>query len=222
VKTGAASGKPWTATWRYDGGAGLRTHILSTAGTQIFRFRSPAVRPAGEDDNKMDDFMHSGIMQRNSEKTSTFVAIHEPFRNAPWIESVQTDRGALVVRYKLNGVAVEDRVTLSDGAVAVTSSAGWKYNSGTARSGMVEALESANGKFRLRLDRQAPKVNYVRLDLGDGGTRYYPVAAVQDKWLELADDPGFTVEADGKVQFHTFPQDQHAGPLRYTLFVPAL
>jgi hypothetical protein len=68
------------------------------------------------------------------------------------------------------------------------------------------------------LDRDSPKINYVRLDLSNGETRYYPVAAVQGKWLELADDPGFTLEKDGKVQFHTFPQDQHAGPLRYTLF----
>jgi len=222
VKSGAASEKPWTATWRYDGEVGLRTYNFSPAGTQVYRFRSPSIRPANDDDNKLDDFFNSGIMQRNSEKVSTFVTVHEPFRNAPWIESVQNDGGTMVVRYKLNGAAVEDRVTLNKEEVSVTSSAGWKYNSGTARSGLVEVLESANGKWRLHLDREAPKVNYVRLDLSDGQTRYYPVAAVQGKWLELVDDPGFTVEADGKVQFHTFPQDQYAGPLRYTLFVPAL
>jgi hypothetical protein len=220
VKTGAVSEKPWTATWKYDGGAGLRTYILSQPGMQAFSFRSPSIRPAGEDDNKMDNFMNSGIMLRNSGKASTFLAVHEPFRNAPWIESVQNNGGTLIVRYKLNGSAVEDRITLNEGEIAVTSSAGWKYNSGAARSGTVEALETANGKFRLRLDRDAPKVNYVRLDLADGGTRYYPVAAVQGKWLELVDDPGFTI-SDSKIQFHTFPQDQHPAPLRYTLFVPS-
>jgi len=51
---------------------------------------------------------------------------------------------------------------------------------------------------------------------------FCPSTAVQGNWLELVDDPGFTLEKNGKVQFHTFPQDQHAGPLRYTLFVPAL
>jgi len=224
VKTGAPAPleKPWTATWRYDGGAGLRTYNFPSAGMQVFRFRSPSVRPANDDDNKLEDFFSGGIMQRNSGKASTFLAVHEPFNNAPWIESVQNDRGTLVVRYKLNGTAVEDRVTLDDAGIAVTSSAGWKYNSGTVLSGVVEALESANGKFRLRLDRQAPKVKYVRLDLSDGGTRYYPVAAVNANWLELVDDPGFILEKNGQVQFQTFPQDQHPGPLRYTLFAPSL
>lgn len=64
-------------------------------------------------------------------------------------------------------------------------------------------------------------MNFVRLDLADGETRYYPVAAVDGKWLEFIDDPGFTIGADGKIVFHTFPKDQHEGPLRYTLFVPA-
>jgi len=220
VKGGdTASEKPWTATWKYDGGAGLRTYNFSPAGAQVYRFHSPAIRPAQEDDNKLDNSLQSGIMVRNSGKASTFLAVHEPFRNEPWIESVQKDGNALVVRYKLNGKAVEDRISINDAQITVSSSAGWKYNSGTARSGRVEGLQTAGGKYRLQLDKVAPKVNYVRLDLADGGTRYYPVASVQGNSLELIDDPGFTVGTDGKVQFHTFPQDQHAGPLRYTLFV---
>ena len=220
VKSGSASEKPWTATWRYDGGAGLRVHNLSQAGTQAFRFRSPSVRPAAEDGNKLDDFLHNGIMQRHSGNTSTFISIHEPFRNEPWIESVMKDGDALVVRYKLNGSAVEDRISIIEGQITVNSSAGWKYNSGKARLGKVEGLQTAGGKYRLQLDKEAPRVNFVRLDLANGQTRFYPVAASLGKTLELVDDPGFTITAGGKMVFHTFPQDQHEGPLHYTLFVP--
>jgi hypothetical protein len=160
-------------------------------------------------------------MQRHTGDSSVFIAVHEPFRNEPWIESVETSRKAIVVRYKINGVSLEDIVMLNDGEVVVTSSGGWKYYSGTKRSGQVEALEISEGKWRLRLDKESPKVNFVRLDLADGGTRYYPVAAVNGNWLELFDDPGFSLESDqSRVRFHTFPQDQYAGPLRYTLFAP--
>src|SRR5690606_5385217 len=95
LKSGVATAKPWTATWSYPGNVGLRTHNLSQAGTQVFRFRSPSIRPAGEDNNKLDDYMHGGIMLRSSGKPSTFLAIHEPFRNEPWIESVQQDDESL-------------------------------------------------------------------------------------------------------------------------------
>lgn len=219
IKSGVASEKPWTATWRYSEGLGLRVHHISPAGTQAFRFSSPSIRPAQEDGNKLENFMHHGIMQRNSGKASSFIAIHEPFRNETWIESLQRDGNALVVRYKLNGAAVEDRITLTDGQITVNSSAGWKYNSGTPRSGKVESLQTVNGKFRLQLDKEVPNVKFIRIDLADGGTRYYPVTSVPGRSVELVDDPGFTL-ADGKVSFHTFPKDQHPGPLNYTLFVP--
>lgn len=218
LKTGSIPETSWTATWRYNGGVGLRTHNLPQTGTQVFRFRSPSIRGADEDDNKLENFMHNGIMLRHSGKASSFVAVHEPFRNEPWIESVKNEGGSMVVRYILNGAAVEDHISLNDAEITVSSSAGWKYSSGTAHSGKVERLDTANGKWRLQLDKEAPKVNYVRLDLADGETRYYPVAAIDGKWLQLVDDPGFTIGADDKVVFHTFPKDQYEGPLRYTLF----
>lgn len=218
MKTAATGGMAWTATWRYQGGVGLRSHNLSASDMQVISFRSPSVRPAEEQDNKLDDFMHNGIMLRNSGKASTFLAVHEPFRNEPWIESVENAGNALLIKYKLNGVSVEDRIFITDGQITVSSSAGWKYNSGTARTGKVEGLQTAGGKYRLQLDKDAPKVSFVRLDLSDGSTRYYPVASVQGKTLELVDDPGFTIGESGKIVFHTFPKDQHEGPLQYTLF----
>jgi hypothetical protein len=218
VKTGP-SAESWTATWKYAK-TGLRTHILLSEGSQIFRFSSPSLRQAGENEQKLDDFMHNGVMLRHSCKASTFLAVHEPFRNGTWIESVKTDGPVLVVRYILNGSATEDRVKLSDDEIMVTSSSGWKYYSGKQLAGTIKGLENVNGKYRLLLDRKVTGVNFVRLELSDGGTRCYPVANVNGKWIELMDDPGFTIEADGsRIKFHTFPHDQHAGPLRYTVFV---
>ena len=217
IKKGAAA-ESWTATWRYDS-AGLRSHILSQPGTEAFRYRSPSIRLANEDDNKLDDYMSNGIMQRHSGGSSTFIAVHEPFRNAPWIESVKMDGKIIIVCYQLNGAEIVDSITLNDNEVSVTSSAGWKYESGTTVSGEVKALDNKEGKWSLLLDKEAPKVNYVRLDFSDGGTYYCPVTAVDGNRLELKDDPGFTLDKKGKVQFYTFPQDQYDGPLHYTLFV---
>ena len=218
IKSGPAT-ESWTATWRYDS-AGLCSHILSQPGTEAFRFRSPSIRLANEDDNKLDDYMSNGIMQRHSGGSSTFIAIHEPFRNDPWIKSVQMNGEVIVVRYRLNGTLVEDSIMLSDSEVVVTSSVGWKYQSGSVLSGQVKSMDSANGKWRLQLDREAPGVDYVRLDFSDGGTRFCPVLAIHGNVLELEDDPGFTLQKnDKKVRFHTFPEHQYDLPLRYTLFV---
>lgn len=219
IKSGVASAKLWTATWRYEGGVGLRTYILSQTGTKVFRFQSPSIRMAGEDDNNVDKFMRNGIMQRNSEKSSVFFAVHEPYRNIPWIESVQKSGDDLLIRYTINDNKVEDKVTINEKEIRVTSSSGWDYNSGTQQSGLIEALDSSKGKWRLKVDRDFPNVSYIRLDFAGGKTIYLPIVSVNGRWLELKDDPGFTINADGKVRFHTFPLDQFEGPLRYTLFI---
>jgi hypothetical protein len=217
IKKGAATAA-WTATWRYDN-AGLCSHILSESGTEVFRFRSPSLRRANEDDNKLNDYMSNGIMQRHSGGSSAFTAVHEPFRNAPWIESVKMEGKMIVVHYKLNGKTIEDHITLDEEEIAVTSSAGWKYTSGTTLTGKVKSVDNRQGKWSLLLDKKAPEINYIRLDFSDGGTYYCPVKSVHENRLELKDDPGFTLDENGNVRFYTFPQDRHDGPLRYTLFV---
>ncbi len=218
IKSGPASGL-WTATWRYKS-SGLRTHNLSEADTRVFRFSSPSVRMAAEDDNKLADYNRNGIMQRHIGGSSSFISIHEPFGEEPWIESVKNEKGQLIISYRLNGLMVEDRISLKDDKVEVLSGAGWAYQSGTPRSGEVQALENKDGIFRLKLDRKANGINYIRLDLTGGGTRYYPASPVDGNWLQLEKDPGFTIDAGGNVKFHTFPHDTYAGPLRYTLFEP--
>lgn len=125
VFSGHAS-SPWTATWRYKD-AGLRTHILSTDSVQVFRFRSPSVRRAGEDENKLDDFFRNGLMQRHSGGKSKFITIHEPFQAETWITSAEQKGGILVVRYMLGGTLTEDHIILGNGKVRVSSSAGWNY-----------------------------------------------------------------------------------------------
>jgi hypothetical protein len=163
--------------------------------------------------------MSNGIMQRHSGGSSAFIAVHEPFRNAPWIESVKMEDKVIVVRYKLNGKTIEDHIVLDEEEVAVTSSSGWRYASGTTLTGNVKSLDNNAGKWSVVLDKKAPEVSYVRLDFSDGGTYYCPVNSVHENRLELKDDPGFILEENGNVRFYTFPQEQHKGPLRYTLFL---
>src|SRR5690606_23554167 len=179
IKAGTGTA-PWTASWKYKQ-SGLRTHILSPEGTEVFRFRSPSVRLAKGDDGKLDEFQHNGIMQRHSGKPSTFLTVHEPFRKEHWIKSVKVEGEILVLRYHLNGQDIEDRVTLRDNNLQVSSSAGWEYQSGTAYSGKVAALAHVDGKWKMLLDREVKNVKHLRLDLSDGGTRYYPVMATHGK-----------------------------------------
>lgn len=215
VKSGKANGF-WTATWRYDK-SGLRTYNLAEKGTQVFRFRSPSIRPAGEDDNKLDDFMRSGIMLRHTGGKSSFVALHEPFATKSWIDKVSQKGTEIVVEYRLDGKSVTDRIRMDEGSVTVRSTAGWAYSSGAQKTGSVLAYDHTDGKWRLQLDRNAPKVDFIRLDLPGGSTRYYKVAAVEGAWLQLQDDPGFTLDA-GYLKFYTFPHDEYRGALKYTLF----
>jgi hypothetical protein len=216
VRKGAAV-KSWTATWLYNGSA-LRSHILSQPGTEVFRFSSPAIRLAKEDDNKMDVYLSNGIMQRHSGGTSTFIAVHEPFRDKPWIDNIKMDGNKIIVTCQINGKRIKDVIDISEEKISVNSSAGWKYESGKAVSGEVKQLIHKNNTWTLRIDKHVPNVNYVRLDFSGGDTYYCRVIAVNKNTLELADDPGFTLDEKGKVQFYTFPQHHYDGPLRYTLF----
>lgn len=215
IKTGNGD-KTWLATWKYKN-SGLRTHNLSQAGTQVFQFRSPSIRLANEDDNKLDSFMRNGIMQRHTGGNSAFISIHEPFHTEPWIESVRNDGKEIIVSYTLNGKLVEDRINFGQDDIQVKSSAGWNYKSGKPFKGKVLALDNTNEKFRLKLDQKVPEANFIRLDLNGEEMRYYPLINTDGSWVELDGDPGFTISAD-KVVFHSFPHDEYKGSLGYTIF----
>ena len=124
---------------------------------------------------------------------------------------------AYLVKYELNGLMIEDRIIVKGNDIGVISGAGWTYRSGKEHSGEVRALEKSNESWSLELDRELPDLVYIRLDLPGGDMRYYPVKSVSGKWIQLEDDPGFTL-SDGKARFHTFPHDVYDGPLRYTVF----
>ncbi|MBC7757267.1 MAG: hypothetical protein H7069_00310 [Phormidesmis sp. FL-bin-119] len=122
MKSAHAKG-PWTATSRYET-SGLRTHNFPQPGTEVSRFKAPSVRRANEDDNKLDDYLSNGIMQRHTGGESLFIVLHEPFAKEPWIKLVTTEGETLVAKYKLDGRVVEDRIDLKDNRAAVVSSIG--------------------------------------------------------------------------------------------------
>ncbi len=214
---GNTANSSWTATWKYQN-SGLRTHNISQPGVEVFSFKSPSIRRAGEDDNQLDSYMDNGILQRNRGGTSSFVAVHEPFDNNPWIKSVTSEGDIYTIKYEFEGRQIEDRISLKSDKVSLNSSAGWEYSSGTQRSGKIISYIREGGIFKLQLDGQFKKVNFVRLDIPAGGTRYYRVKSVTGNWVELQDDPGFTLDDQGKLKFFTFPHEEFAGPFLYTVF----
>ncbi|MFA6946754.1 MAG: heparinase II/III family protein, partial [Pedobacter sp.] len=213
----APADKQWIATWRYQH-SGMRTHHIPQEGTEIFSFRAPSVRLAQEDDNKLDNYMRLGLMQRHSGGKSSFIAVHEPFQNEPWIKSVRAEGDTYFIRYELNGLNIEDRISLKEDEIDAVSGAGWSYKKGAEQSGSVKGIEMLAGKWNLELDHDIPEVSHVRFDFPDGATLYYPAKRISDKGLQLADDPGFTMEKNGKIHFYTFPHKEYNGVLRFTVF----
>ncbi|SKB30609.1 heparinase II/III domain-containing protein [Daejeonella lutea] len=216
IKSGQANGL-WTATWKYQN-SGLRTHNLAQTGTEVFSFKSPTVRRAEEDDNKLDQFMGNGIMQRHKGGSSSFVSIHEPFQTLPWIKSVSSEDDTYIVNYELDGKDITDRITLVDTSIHVTSGAGWDYKSGESSSGSLLSFKMDNGIPKFELDKEYNNIGYIRLEIPEGGTGYYRVRSTTGNWLTLEEDPGFMLTDQGKLKYFTFPHSENSGPLRYTVF----
>ena len=113
---------------------------------------------------------------------------------------------------------IEDRISLNGNEISVVSGAGWAYHSGKEHSGRVNGFEVSGGKWKLELDKELSDVAYVRLELPDGGTLYYPAKHISGKWIQLDNDPGFNMDKAGKIRFHAFPHSEYDGPLKYTVF----
>ena len=216
IKAGITS-KPWTATWNYQN-SGLRTHHIPQKDAEIFSFRAPSVRLAAEDDNKLDDFMRLGIMQRHTGNKSSFVAIHEPFQSKPWIKSIRADGDSYLIDYELNGKNIQDRISLNGNEISLISSAGWNYAKGRAKSGILKGTENSGGKHNLELDYAHPDVNHIRLDFPDGSSLYFSARNISGNVVQLDNDPGFSMDNDGKTRFYTFPHSEYSEPVRYTVF----
>lgn len=212
VTTGPAPRKI-TATWQYEG-AGLRTHVLTDTGAEVYRFVSPAIRGAKEVDASLPTFLRHGFMLRHTGGRSRFLAVHEPFSRRPTLDVEEQGHSALVVRYD----GVEDTFRIEPERVRVTSSRGWTYDSGEPLSGAVTSVHRDEG-FALRLDRAVPSTTQVRLTFGGTRSTVYSVAAVDGERLNLADDPGFDYDpATGRTTFRSFPQEVFDGGLNYTVF----
>ncbi|MCA9159095.1 MAG: heparinase II/III-family protein, partial [Planctomycetales bacterium] len=83
-------------------GPGLRVSIMPEDGSQLITGVNPAIRPAGEDDSKLDQFNRPFILLRREAKdrTSNFISVIEPYEEEPFLTSVE-------------------RISLPDGAIAV-------------------------------------------------------------------------------------------------------
>ncbi|MGE0760639.1 MAG: heparinase II/III family protein, partial [Pirellulaceae bacterium] len=95
----ATSGEPFHVTFRYSGGqapmggTGVRTHMLGAPDTQVLLGNSPRIRQAEREDSKVYDYLMPQLVVRRrgaAPLASTFVAVHEPFRDQGWLESVQS------------------------------------------------------------------------------------------------------------------------------------
>ena len=209
----ADSAGPWSATWRY-GAVGLKTFLAVEPGTTLYRFQAPSVRRARDDDAKLDDYLMNGIMQRHEAERSRFMAVHVPFEDTPWVDSVSFDNGVCTIRHG----GIEATVTLQDARVHVASSEGWSYDSGEPVSGRMAAAER-DGVFALRVETTAPEVDFVRVDFGGTRQTIYRVTKVVGDRLVLEDDPGFTYDPSAnKARFVYFPHETFDGPLTWTVW----
>jgi hypothetical protein len=102
IRQGKTTG-PFDVTFRYAPqapgatetarrGGGVRVHLLGDTATEVFLTRTPRVRAAGENDQKVYDAWMPQLVARRrgtAPLASLFAAIHEPFGTAPFLQSVR-------------------------------------------------------------------------------------------------------------------------------------
>lgn len=81
----------WSAIWRYRDGAapGLKLTMLGGQQRKITLAQAPSVRPAKEDNARVDEFKMPILLVEDGAVESTFVAIWEPFTGRPLIAQVK-------------------------------------------------------------------------------------------------------------------------------------
>jgi hypothetical protein len=201
-------------TWRY-GDTGLRTYLFPESGTTTYTFVSPAIRGAKDEDAKLHDFLRYGLMQRHAQGKSRFVALHEPFAGAPWIDDAQYANGAFTVTYG----TTKDAISWDDNRIIVKSSAGWGYDSGAPITGAIQSLERGDF-FVLQADRDLPPIRYINLQFAGERRVIYPVQRVEKNRIVLADDPGFKYAPGNGAEFLYFPQETFKGPITFIACAP--
>lgn len=217
IRSAPAAGM-WTATWRYKDTA-LRAHMVAPKGSTLYRYLSPMIRPARNNDADLPKYMTPGIMERHAGSKSEFITVYEPFRKDPWIESVKSQGGKITVTYTLpGGRQVTDRIDLGDDSLKINSSAGWSYDMGRPVGGKVLAFETTPGKWALKLDRAAPKTGAVRVNFGPRRSFVFPVSKTEGDRLELAVDTGIEMDSPEAAHFVTFPHDKLSGAITWTIY----
>jgi len=88
IRTGTTDG-PWQATYRWSDGAGLRLWMAGAPGTQVSTASAPGQRRKNQEGRRLPYLV---VRRSGRQLTSTFVCVHEPFRNRPQVSSVEVAR----------------------------------------------------------------------------------------------------------------------------------
>lgn len=100
----------------YDAVA-VRIHLVGLADSELFVGDAPSVRRADEDEPLLDQFRMPMLMVRQKGRSpSRFMAVHEPFRDKAFIDSVEVaDVGERGVYLKVRHRGVTDHIVLQPG-----------------------------------------------------------------------------------------------------------
>ena len=210
----AACGGPVRITWRY-GDTGLMTFLFPEDASTAYRFQSPAIRPADEVDQNLEQHLMDGFMLRHTGGASRFVAVHAPFKTHEWVSGVTLNDGEVTVQRG----TVQDSIVVNGEGIAVTSSEGWGYAMGEPVKGGVESIVEQAGEATIVCDREAPPAGIVRLEFGGARTMCLRTARIEGNRIVLAENPGFDFDAAaGRTSLRFHPRETIPGPITWTIW----
>ena len=104
-------------TFHGDDAVAVRIHLVGLADSELFVGDAPSVRRADEDEPLLDHFRMPMLMVRQKGRSpSRFLAVHEPFRDKAFIDSVEVeDIGERGVYLKVRHRGVTDHIVLQPG-----------------------------------------------------------------------------------------------------------
>ena len=142
-----------TATFTYEKGSHLRTHVLGQPGTQVIVGRGPAMR--------RDGYAHFLDLRRD-ESESCFVAVHDPYDEKPNVEAIEP------IAWGDDPMNVGVRVRLANGCsdIIVSSPEEPSFKEHDVGTGIVFAGRLAHVRFRDQNLVHAYGVDARRLKVG--------------------------------------------------------
>ena len=104
-------------TFQGNDDVAVRIHLVGLADSELFVGDAPSVRRADEDEPLLDQFRMPMLMVRQKGRSpSRFIAVHEPFRDKAFIDSVEVeDIGERGVYLKVRHRGVTDHIVLQPG-----------------------------------------------------------------------------------------------------------